>query len=120
VSRSRIAELGSRRVRVLDAPRTAAILGIDGLYRAGETLLAVQNGVAPARLLRLSIDGDRIASVEVLDSGHPAFADPTLGVVAGDRFYYIANSQWPAARPGGEMDPAVKLQDPVILGFALQ
>jgi hypothetical protein len=108
-------ELDSRRVRLLDAPRTAGILGIDGLYRAGESLIGVQNGTAPPRLLRLGIEGDRITSVEVVDAGHPAAPDPTLGVVVGSRFFYIGNSQWEAARPGGQMDPAVKLEDPVIL-----
>ena len=110
-------ELDSRRVRLLDAPRAAGILGIDGLYRAGQSLIGVQNGTAPPRLLRLGIEGDRIASVEVLDAGHPSAPDPTLGVVSGDRFFYIGNSQWESARPGGQVDPSVKLEDPVILGL---
>ncbi len=110
-------ELDSRRVRLLDAPRTAGILGIDGLYRAGQSLIGVQNGTAPPRLLRLGIEGDRIASVEVLDAGHPSAPDPTLGVVVGNRFFYIGNSQWESARPGGQVDPSVKLEDPVILGL---
>jgi len=112
-------ELDSRRLRLLDAPRTAGILGIDGLYRAGESLIAVQNGTAPPRLLRLAVEGDRITSVEVVDSGHPSAPDPTLGVVVGDRFYYIGNSQWEAARPGGQMDPAVRAEDPAILQLEL-
>ena len=113
-------DLESRRVRLLDAPRTAGILGIDGLYRAGDdSLIGVQNGTAPPRLLRLRVEGDRITSVEVLEAGHPSAPDPTLGVVVGDRFYYIGNSQWEAARPGGQVDPAVKQEDPVILGLEL-
>ena len=113
-------DLDSRRVRLLDAPRTAGVLGIDGLYRAGDdSLIGVQNGTAPPRLLRLRVDGDRIASVEVVDAGHPSAPDPTLGVVVGNRFYYIGNSQWEAARPGGQMDPNVKAEDPVILQVEL-
>jgi sugar lactone lactonase YvrE len=110
-------DLESRRLRLLDATRTAGILGIDGLYRAGDSLIAVQNGTAPPRLLRLAVEGDRITAVEVLDAGHPSAPDPTLGVVVGNRFYYIGNSQWEAARPGGQMDPAVKPEDPMILGL---
>jgi sugar lactone lactonase YvrE len=108
-------DIESRRVRLLDAPRSAGILGIDGLYRAGDALIGVQNGSAPPRLLRLAVDGERITSVEVVDAGHPSAPDPTLGVVVGNRFYYIGNSQWESARPGGQVDPAVKLEDPVIL-----
>lgn len=109
-------DLVSRRVRLLEAPRTAGLLGIDGLYRAGDALLGIQNGTDPPRLLRLAVEGDRITSVDVVDSAHPAATDPTLGVVVGARFYYIGNSQWSAAQAGGKMDPAVKLEDPVILG----
>lgn len=108
-------DIESRRVRLLDAPRTAGILGIDGLYRAGDALIGVQNGSAPPRLLRLAVDGERITSVEVVDAGHPSAPDPTLGVVVGSRFYYIGNSQWESARPGGQVDPAVKQEDPVVL-----
>jgi hypothetical protein len=110
-----VVDLESRRVRLLDAPLTAGILGIDGLYRVGESLIGVQNGSAPPRLLRLAVEGERITSVEVVDAGHPSAPDPTLGVVVGNRFFYIGNSQWESARPGGQMDPAVKAEDPVIL-----
>jgi DNA-binding beta-propeller fold protein YncE len=114
-------DLASRRVRLVDAPRTASMLGIDGLYRVGNVLLGVQNGVDPPRLLRLRLDaaGDTFTAVDALDAGHPSATDPTLGVLAGGRFYYIGNSQWAAAKPGGLMDPAVKLEDPVILGLDL-
>jgi hypothetical protein len=112
-------EIDSRRVRLLDAARTAGILGIDGLYGAGDSLIGVQNGTAPPRLLRLAVEGDRIASVEVVDAGHPSAPDPTLGVVVGNRFFYIGNSQWESARPGGRMDPAVRQEDPTILQVEL-
>ena len=112
-------DLASRRVRLLDAPRTAGLLGIDGLYRAGGALLGIQNGTDPPRLLRLAVDGDRIASAEVVDSAHPKATDPTLGVVVGNRFFYIGNSQWSAAQAGGKADPAVTAEDPVILGAEL-
>jgi hypothetical protein len=106
--------LDSRRVRLLEAPRDADVLGIDGLYRVGESLLAIQNGTQPTRLLRLTIAGDRMATVEVVDAAHSKMDEPTLGVVVGDRFYYVANSQG-AAFAGGKVDPAVVLQDPVVL-----
>jgi hypothetical protein len=110
-----VVDIDSHRVRLLDAPRTAGLLGIDGLYRVGESLIGVQNGTAPPRLLRFGVEAERITSVEVLDAGHPSAPDPTLGVVVGDRFFYIGNSQWESARPGGQMDPAVKAEDPAIL-----
>jgi hypothetical protein len=112
-------DVASRRVRFLAAPRTAEILGIDGLYRAGSDLLAVQNGVSPPRLLRLVVEGDRLARLDVIDAAHPRASDPTLGVVVDDRFFYIGNSEWAAAKPGGAMDPAVKPQDVVVLSVPI-
>ena len=109
-------DLATRRVRLLEPPADAAMLGIDGLYvESATTLLAVQNGTQPARLLRLRLDGDRIAAVEPVDVGHPAMAEPTLGTMADGRFHYIANSQWDLLEKGGRMKDGATLQDPVIL-----
>lgn len=86
------------RVTRLDAPDGATLIGIDGLYRYGDDqLIAVQNGIRPNRVLRITMDRRwrAVRSVEVLESAHPAYDEPTLGVVVGDDFYYIANSGWP-------------------------
>lgn len=34
-----------------------------------------------------------VSKVEVVESEHPLFIQPTTGVIAGKDFYYIANSQ---------------------------
>ncbi len=86
------------KVTRLDAPDGATLIGIDGLYRYGDDqLIAIQNGIRPPRVLRITMDRRwrAVRSVEVLESGHPAYDEPTLGVVVGDDFYYIANSGWP-------------------------
>lgn len=86
------------KVKRLDAPDGVTLIGIDGLYRYGDDqLIAIQNGVRPNRVLRITMDRRwrAVRSVEVLESAHPAYDEPTLGVVVGDDFYYIANSGWP-------------------------
>jgi hypothetical protein len=40
---------------------------------------------------------------------------PTLGTMIGDRFFYIANSNWGSFASDGSMRPVEKLRDPVIL-----
>lgn len=55
--------------------------GATGAHDTTTTLLAVQNGRRPARLLRLVVHGDAITADVLLD-GHPAFDEPTLGAVA--------------------------------------
>lgn len=69
--------------------------GIDGLYWYDGTLVAIENGMAPRRVIRLhlSADGHRIVRAMPLDAANPAFALPTYGTLAGDNLYFIANSQ---------------------------
>lgn len=72
------------------------LLGADAVAADGRRLLVVQNGVAPARLLRLDLSADlrRIENVEVLLAAHPDFGGPTgLAVVDGVP-YLIADGQW--------------------------
>jgi hypothetical protein len=77
--------------------------GIDGLvgYRGG--LIAIQNGTSPRRilLLTLSRDGTRIAGARVLESNNPDWGEPTLGIVRGDDFLYVADAQWERYGGGG-------------------
>jgi hypothetical protein len=98
-----------------------SVLGIDGLYRAGADLIGVQNGVAPARVvrLRLSPAGDRIVATEVLERARPDYAEPTLGAVVGDSFYYVANSQWEQFKDDGSVAEPHQLRPPLVLRLPL-
>jgi len=66
------------------------------LYRHGNELIAIQNGIRPHRVVayRLSDDGVSIEASRTLASNLPEFDEPTLGVVRGDDFYFVANSHW--------------------------
>ncbi len=70
--------------------------GIDGLYRHGDQLIAIQNGIQPHRVtaFNLSDDGLVIQSAEILAMNLPEFDEPTLGTIVGDDFYFVANSHW--------------------------
>lgn len=89
-------DLDTRTVtRVIDAPGTTS-LGIDGIVLHGDAVIAVQNGVEPARIARFVLDAEQrqITRAEVLDQ-QPALADePTIGTVWRGGFVYVANSQW--------------------------
>lgn len=80
----------------LSPPDDAVLLGLDGLYLYGDDIIAVQNGFRPNRILRLRMSEDwgRVESVEVLLSGASELLEPTGGQVIGDRFVFIARSQW--------------------------
>lgn len=100
----------------LPEPEDAMLLGIDGLVAYKGGLIAIQNGVRPARVLRLdlSAEGDRIVKVSVLESNHSAYDEPTTGVVVGDEFWYIANGQW------GKMSGEKTTSAPIVLRLSLE
>ena len=99
-----------------------SLKGIDGLIYDDHALIAIQNGTNPLRVSRyiLNADQDQIIKFEIIDRKHPAFNEPTLGVVAGKMFYYIANSQWSGYDNEHHSKPDNLLQDIVILKVKLR
>lgn len=96
-------------------------LGIDGLYFYKQSLIGTQNGTNPQRIIRLHLSKDHrsVERLEILEANNPLFDEPTHGVRVKDTFYYIANSQWEAVNNKGELAPAEKLREPVILKVKL-
>ncbi len=114
-------DIESKQIVQLKPDLGITLLGIDGLYYygAGGDLIAIQNGVNPNRVVYFSLSGDRIYRHKVIAAGHPDFLEPTLGVLNGADFYFIANSQWPLVSEKGELD-RTRLKRPVILKVDLK
>jgi hypothetical protein len=83
-------------VRRLSGGPALFLSGIDGLYLDGASLVAVQNGANPARVVRFRLDaaGTRVTGWDCLEQGTPRFGDPTHAVIAGRDLVLIANSGW--------------------------
>jgi hypothetical protein len=102
-----------RRTRDLVAvkvPSNVSLLGVDGLYAVdGRTLVATQNGTNPNRILRirLTADGLAVESVRTLLANDPRMTDPTLGVLARNRFFFNANGQWEEKDPARQLEALV-------------
>ena len=81
----------------------------------------MQNGVTPARVVRLQLDppGQRITAVTILDRNLPQAPEPTIGTVWGNRYFYVANSQWEAYDDAGRLRTGVRLEPPRILEIKL-
>ena len=91
--------------------------GIDGLSFQSGTLIGIQNATGNPRVIRVHLaDNNR---VEILESGNPQFDIPTTGVVAGDAYYFIANSQLRAFHDDNSIWPERKLKSPVMLKIVL-
>lgn len=99
---------------------TASDYGIDGLYRYGNTLVAIQNGIRPNRVVQfeLSADGAAVIASRILAMNHPEFDEPNLGVIRGDEFLFIANSHWNRFEQGGSLPD--DLSGPVVLSIDLR
>ncbi len=80
----------------LNAPGDGSLLGIASLSRYGDDLIAVENGFRPAKVLRLHMSPDwlTVQSAEVLLRSDKLLNQPAQGVVDGDDFIFVAQSQW--------------------------
>ncbi len=77
------------------APADVTVAGIDGLYQNKDQLIATQNGFNPNRVLRITLNNtkEQVTRVEVLEVGDPKDGEFTLGVITGNEFYFVGNSQ---------------------------
>jgi hypothetical protein len=115
-------DLNTRQVRLLEPPPRTTLLGIDGLVWHDGGLIAVQNGTAPARIVRLQLDpsGQRITGLSVLDRNIAQAPEPTLGTVWGNRYFYVANSQWEAYDESGRLRTGVRREPARLLELKLK
>lgn len=102
-----IVDLATRTVRLLEHPKELSLGGIDGMYLAGRTLIAIQNGTVPERLIRMTLDASlaRVLEWETIEANWPGLGDPTHGVVVGQQLYFIVNSGWDRMADDGSVKP---------------
>ncbi|MEM1080502.1 MAG: hypothetical protein AAGH65_02870 [Pseudomonadota bacterium] len=80
----------------MGTPENLNAAGIDGLYRWNDSLVAIQNGISPQRVMRLDLDesGTRVANVAPLVVAQPQFDTPTFGTLEGNELFFLAASHW--------------------------
>lgn len=113
--------LETKTVIRLGEPPHVTTLGCDGIVLHRGAIIAVQNGVSPARIVRFQLDskGERIVRLDVLDRNWKIADEPTIGTIVGNEFVYVANSQWDKYEENGARKPTVPLTRPVLLGVRL-
>lgn len=99
----------------LEAPANASLIGVDGLINDGRFVYALQNGVAPQRVLKLTLDAgwSRIEAVEVLAANLPAIDEPTTGLVHDGELVFVSRSQW--SDFDGEGAPRTPTPEPALV-----
>jgi len=115
-----IVHLGTKRISLLGHPASLSFAGIDGLYLSGTSMLAIQNGTEPERLIRMRLDGEltSVTDWETLEANWPGLGDPTHGVFVDGEFYFIANSGWDVLGANGALKPGKSFTAPSIRWLA--
>ncbi len=114
-------DLATRAVSWVGAAAGIVPIGLDGIVLHRGAIIAIQNGVAPARVVRFALDaaGTRIISATVLDQNSAIADEPTIGALNGDEFLYVANSQWEKHGDDGAPTPGAARTAPKILSLRL-
>lgn len=88
-----VIDLKTKEIKPMEAKYR--VIGFDGLYRYKHRLIGIQNAFFPEAIMQftLSHDNFEIDKVEFLTQNQPEFDIPTTGVIVGDEFYFIGNSQ---------------------------
>lgn len=89
--------------------------GIDGLCFYKNSLIAVQNGVKPIRVVRFDLNESQneIIGYAIIDHNRPEFNEPALATVVKNKLYFFANSPWQAYDRNGNLD-AAKVENPIL------
>jgi hypothetical protein len=98
-----------------------AVYGIDGLYLYGHSLIAIQNGTVPERLLLMHLDPSftKVTNWEILLARAPGLGDPTHGVIRNNRFEFISNSGWDRVDDQGRLNASVNAANPALWSVEL-
>ena len=105
----------------LSHPTNLSLCDIDGIYFYQNSLIAIQGTNRPPRLVRFYLN-DKLLKVdraEIIESGNPLLMLPTTGVIIGDTFFYIANSQLNCYSKENKIFPLDKLHNIFILKTGL-
>jgi hypothetical protein len=114
-------DLATRQARLLPTADSVLALGVDALVWTPQGLVGVQNGVTPHRVVRLALDaqGEGVIRTEILERAHPAYDEPTLGVLVDGDLYYIADGQWGRFGEDGTVPDSSALRSTTVLRLPL-
>lgn len=107
--------------RALPTRQTPRRLGATASrYRGG--IIAVQNGVEPARIVQIVLNaaGDSVVRLDVIDRNSNIADEPSIGTVFGDDFIYVANGQWTKYDDNGKRIAGSKLSPTILLDVPLR
>lgn len=110
---------GAQRLDYLHHPANVAVTGLDGLYLSGDSLIGIQNGTEPARIVRYRLNHAQteILSVEVIEQSTDRLGEPTHVIEVDGWFYVTANVGWNKIDDSGVLKPGQQFTRPILLRF---
>lgn len=95
--------------------------GIDGLCFYNHSLIAVQNGVKPIRLVRFNLNevGSEIIGYQIIDHNRAEFNEPALATIIANKLCFFANSPWQFYDKNGNLD-STKVEAPLLFETQLE
>ena len=111
-----VIDLATKQSKLLEHPQELSLGGIDGLYLKDRTMIAIQNGTDPPRLVRMTLDDSlsRIVDWKTIESNWDGLGQPTHGVLIGNTLYFIADSGWDRMGDNGAVKPGATFESPTI------
>jgi hypothetical protein len=113
-------DLSSQKETWLQFPDNASKKGIDGLVFYNNSLIAIQNGVVPIRIVRYKLNETEteIIGFKVLDNNRQVFNEPALAALAKNKMYFFANSPWKFYDKDFQLDES-KFENPKLFELSL-
>lgn len=111
------------KVSYLPYPENVAAVALDGLYLDGDSLIGIQNGTDPERIIRFKLNHAQteITGAEVIEQASDRMGDPTHAVLADGWFYVSANVGWNKVDDNtGKLKNGAAFTPPVLLRFHAQ
>jgi len=110
---------GNGKITYLSHPENVAVTGIDGMHRVGDSLIGVQNGTEPERVVRFRLNHAQteIEAAEVVEQSAPAMGEPTHAVAANGYVYVSANVGWDKIDDHGKLKEGASFTAPLLLRF---
>ena len=117
-----VIDLGSGKVTELTHLDNVAVTGLDGMHLVGDSLIGIQNGTEPARIIRFRLNHSQTAieSAEVIEQSTSRLGEPTHAIAVDGWFYVTANVGWDKVDDHGNLKPGATITPPVLLRFPIK
>lgn len=116
-----VVDIKSKKEHWLEFPNEVSKKGIDGLVYYKNSLIAIENGVVPIRIMRYKLNDSetKIIDFTILDNNREEFNEPALAALVHDKLYFFANSPWKFYDKNFQLDEG-KFENPKLFELDLE